>query len=606
MKSFTNIRAPHRRGSVLILVLLITSLLATATWSYSGQVDSLIDNTRDEGKALRAEFAVESGMEYAQRRLTLEPEWPGTGPDGMIIAEGAISFIIATGIDQDWVDDDNDGHDDPGVEGGDNEGDGENSGEEEGDGECEEDHEHDGCETDDDEHHHGHDHDCDDDDDDGIGGGHLTGDHSDCDHHGEHDDDHDGCDHDGDEANHDQDGCSHDHDFDGRCDHNGHHSDDDGDCDHDEDGDDDCGHDHDEDGHCDHNGNHNNDDEDPDDDCDHDDDGADDCGHDHDGDGFCDHDHDGDGFEDDGDVSENQVNIIQVVGTAGEARAQLGAAVKVYPGESGTSDIALIFLGKNFHMLRTTVMGDALFVDMKNKVNDWAFSLTGVGHYLPGGSNHDGTTNLVLSAVDGTLYKYRNDLAPYQELGEEKIIVDNAVAPAYDLANFLLPGPGKTIYTGVATLTDVYLEDTAVFILDPGVQLTLTNCTLRGGVVLYSPTNFNLRDGYRNEIRLQAGTTIGGGLDGAESNLGLLAPAAKLWSDPSSSYQVSGFSYVNEIGVMQNTTFMGQLVVLNQVNNLKDSLVIFDESVAMAPPQSVGFGTSIGSTDVISLYEDFQ
>jgi len=358
MKCFTENYASQERGTVLILVLIITSLLATAAWSYTDEVDSLVDNTRDEGGALKAEFAAESGMEYAQRRLTLDPFWAGTGPGGFTMPDGETRFTIDTGIDPNWVDENNDGHDDPEVGGE--------------DPPCEEDHDHNGCAGDPESQYHGHDTDCEDDEG-HTGSGHDSGIHTDCDHRGEHDDDHDGCDHDGDEASHDTDGCDHDHNLDGYCDHDGHHRDDDGDCDHDEDGDDDCGHDHNLDGACDHAGNHDADDEDPDDDCDHDDDGADDCSHDHDNDGFCDHDHDGDGFEDDGDESDNQLNLIHVVGSAGEARAQLGAAVKVYPGESGTSEMALLFLGKNFHMLRTNVLGDALFVDMKFKVNDWVF-----------------------------------------------------------------------------------------------------------------------------------------------------------------------------------------------------------------------------------------
>jgi len=329
-------------------------------------------------------------------------------------------------------------------------------------------------------------------------------------------------------------------------------------------------------------------------------------GHDHDHDGFCDHDPDCDGYEDDGDESDNQVSLIRAVGSAAEARAQLGAAVKVYQGESGTSDLALIFLGKNYHMLRTNVIGDALFVDMKDKVNDWVFDDFGVGHYEQGGSSHDGNINLVQSVVADNVYKYRDDRGEYQDLGEEHVIVDNAVAPPYDLSGFIVPGPNKTIYNGVTSLNGVHTEDTVVFIMDPGDKLTLTGCNFRGGMVVYVPPSYNLRDGYRNRVYLKGGTSIGGGSNGCESNLGLLAPAVKLTSGPNSGYGMSGFTYVNEIGAMKDTFFHGQLVILNQVANLKDSVIIFDENVAMAPPQSVGFGNSIGSTDIISLFEDFD
>lgn len=548
MDYFTPRFTRQDEGSVLILVLLITSLLATAAWSFSDSVDAMVENSRDEGGALRAALAAEAGMEYAQRRLTLEPTWTGTGEDGVLMADGTAYFIVEAYTVPYW------GEEDPGHP----------------EGECND---------------------------------------PNCWCHQyryRHQYDHGGCDHEGDEGNHNLVGCSHDHDGDGLCDHDGHHVDDDGDCDLDEDGDDDCGHDHDEDGFCDHHGNHVADDEDPDSDCDHDDDGADDCGHDHDGDGFCDHFHDGDGCEEDAKERDFQLSLVQVIGRDGSARAQLGAAIEVYPGEGGTADLALIFLGKNYHMLRTNVLGDALFVDVKNKVNDWVFDDFGVGRYQPGGSTQDGNTNLVQSSISGTLYKYREDHGTYQDLGAEEVIVDNAIAPRYDLSDFLTPGSGKTIYTGVTSLTGVYLEGTAVFRLNAGEKLTLSGCTFAGGVVIDCPTDFTIRNGYRNRLVLTDGTMIGGGSLGSEANIGLLAPGTKLTSAPCSSYTVQGFTYVNAIGAMKNTTFHGQLVVLNQVSNLKDSAIVYDETVAMAPPQSVGFGRSSGTTNILAMYENFN
>ncbi|MDA0666922.1 MAG: hypothetical protein O3A95_04150 [Planctomycetota bacterium] len=74
-------------------------MLATLTASYSATLEDSMDVQRDESAALRAEFAAESGLEYAQRRLLLDSSWTGTGVNGLTLGDGLTHFIIAAAPD---------------------------------------------------------------------------------------------------------------------------------------------------------------------------------------------------------------------------------------------------------------------------------------------------------------------------------------------------------------------------------------------------------------------------------------------------------------------------------------------------------------------------
>ena len=400
--------SPHgkQQGTVLLLVILITGLLATLTAGYSGTLEDRMDVQRDEASALRAEFAAESGLEYAQRRLLLDSSWTGTGEDGITLSDGMTYFMIEAAAVPDSP-------------------------------------------------------------------------------YG---------------AN---------------------------------------------------------------------------------------------------------VHALGVDGQYGESRAQLGSAVQVFAGEAGTSELALIFLGDSFKQKHGMVYGDVLITDRANKVNDWVFNEEGVGSYQAGGSANDGTIDFICTGVDGTVYKYRDDFGDYQWLGDEMVITENSLAPAWDLDEFLVPGPGKVIFDGVTNLSYEYYEETAVFILDPGQKLVLKGCNLAGGVVVYCPTDFDIREGYRNLVVLKENTCIGGGDGGVEPNIGLIAPGGKIKNDSYGTW-MCGFHFVNELGRFRYSDILGQLVILNLCFNLDDSEVSYYAPAAENRPPSINFGVVGGYTDMLEVFEDFN
>ena len=99
MKTFYKHTDNTQRGTVLLLVIVVTGLLAALSSSFTDSIDNQIDTQRDEGQALRAEFAAESGWEFAQRQLLLNPNWAGTASI-VTLLDGMTKFDINTAIDE--------------------------------------------------------------------------------------------------------------------------------------------------------------------------------------------------------------------------------------------------------------------------------------------------------------------------------------------------------------------------------------------------------------------------------------------------------------------------------------------------------------------------
>jgi len=304
-------------------------------------------------------------------------------------------------------------------------------------------------------------------------------------------------------------------------------------------------------------------------------------------------------------VDGTSLHGVEVTGLYDDSQANLGGQMAVTAGASLDSELALIFLGENFKQSHGMVYGDVLLTDRANKVDDFVFDEYGVGSYQPGGADADGTTQFICTGVDGTVYKYRDDLGDYQWLGDEVVITENTRAPSWDLDEFLVPGPNKVIFDDVTMMTNEYFEETVVFDLEPGEKLILKGCTFAGGLVVHCPKDYDLRQGYRNVVQLKNSTCIGGGDGGVEPEIGLIAPGGLVKNDGNGTW-MCGFHFVNEVGNFKFSTIIGQMVILNRVQNLKDCEVIYYEPAALQGPTSVNFGSTSSTVKIRSLFEDFN
>ena len=99
----------HRaRGSVLLLVILVTGILSTVVASFHATMEDTMTVTRNECGSISAEFAAESGMEYAQRRLMIDPDWTGTGSQGILLPDGKTRFVVQAQHDPNYILEDGD------------------------------------------------------------------------------------------------------------------------------------------------------------------------------------------------------------------------------------------------------------------------------------------------------------------------------------------------------------------------------------------------------------------------------------------------------------------------------------------------------------------
>ena len=82
------------QGSVLLLTLVVTGLIAMVSLSFGATVESRVDVAREEAAALRTELAAQSALEWTRRQLALNPEWAGTSDDLLLNEELRLYFKI--------------------------------------------------------------------------------------------------------------------------------------------------------------------------------------------------------------------------------------------------------------------------------------------------------------------------------------------------------------------------------------------------------------------------------------------------------------------------------------------------------------------------------
>ena len=270
-------------------------------------------------------------------------------------------------------------------------------------------------------------------------------------------------------------------------------------------------------------------------------------------------------------------------------------------------------LGVNFLMSDGMVYGDMVLADKARRVNDWMFDADGEGYYAEShGPAQDGLKLLVNSGVDGTVWKYRDDLLDYQWLGEEQVLGSNVYMPSWDLDEYAAAGTGKVHLTNphnlsgaIWNLEGLTYEETVVITLTNRQTVTLTNCDFKGGLVVLCPEEYDVRSGARNLVHVKKGTTIGGGSGGYGANVGLIAPGGRVKNegDPNS---LTGFSLVNEVDLLRNATVNGQFVILNDCKDLRECVFSYDPDVSEDLPPGFGYGDLLQHTEVLSVFEDFE
>lgn len=75
------------------MTVVIVGLISTLTISFAGSMVTQLQVARDQAAAVHAELSAQSGLEYAERQLLLNPLWEGTDGDPLLFTEGS-AFLI--------------------------------------------------------------------------------------------------------------------------------------------------------------------------------------------------------------------------------------------------------------------------------------------------------------------------------------------------------------------------------------------------------------------------------------------------------------------------------------------------------------------------------
>lgn len=299
---------------------------------------------------------------------------------------------------------------------------------------------------------------------------------------------------------------------------------------------------------------------------------------------------------------------------AGSGAARIEATLDVNLGNP-TSDKALVFLGRELNLSKVLINGDAILADRLGVVRDWVHNGEG-GTWVAGGPASLEPFELSWVNHAGTLFKY-SDTA--YGVRDERQVEAPVYMPAWDLNDYLGEAPGRLITTRGGLWEGETFTDTVVFHLAPGESLTLRQCQFLGGVVVWCERTSDLRAAARNQVWIRD-CNIGAG---NAPHIGVLAPAANLGMaadtgegghvcfenhgcglehccvhGAAGGSQIHGFTFVRSLKHLSGTLLHGQLFVVDEIDELSGSNIIYHNQVGENPPPGI---TTVDGADHVRV-----
>lgn len=200
-----------------------------------------------------------------------------------------------------------------------------------------------------------------------------------------------------------------------------------------------------------------------------------------------------------------------------------------------------------------------------------------------------GDSNLIaLSRIDSedTFHNFSAQL--FSWAAEQEQMEQPIHAPGWDLDSYLEPGPNVQIFDHVTELSDLDIQQTAVFILEPGQQLTLKNVNFDGGLVVWCEKDFDVSGPPRNTVVLDGDNTVGNGNISLD-NEALYAPGCLFTVNGNGRHSITGFSLVHSLQQVRRLHHNGVMIVLNSADGIFDSSFTYERSTAVRPPAGMTF-----------------
>lgn len=178
-------------------------------------------------------------------------------------------------------------------------------------------------------------------------------------------------------------------------------------------------------------------------------------------------------------------------------------------------------------------------------------------------------------------------------------------APGWDLDQYLTPSSKIRIFDRITDVSDLDIPETAVFLLDEGQTLNLTDVNFRGGMIVWTPDDYDYTEAPRNPIVLEGTTNFGGGTAGLE-NVGIIAPGSSLTMSGSQRHTVTGYTLLHSLTQVRRMQHRGVLIVLNSATEVYDSSFSHDADIAAKPPAGLVFFGDLPGVHVLSLIESYD
>ncbi|PCJ54201.1 MAG: hypothetical protein COA70_06085 [Planctomycetota bacterium] len=215
------------------------------------------------------------------------------------------------------------------------------------------------------------------------------------------------------------------------------------------------------------------------------------------------------------------------------------------------------------------------------------------------------TTYIALSRVDapGALHNFSSTL--YSWANKQVQETQPIHAPGWDFSSYLVSNSKIRIFDHITSVSDLEIDETAVFLLDPGQTLNLQNVNFGGGMVVWTEADYDYTSAPRNPIQLSGTNNFGGGTKGLE-NIGILAPGSSLTVTGTSRHSIIGYTVLHSLTQVRRFQHRGVIIILNSATDVYDSSFQHDSEIGNSPPDSLTFFGDLPGVRVEMVIESFD
>lgn len=297
-----------------------------------------------------------------------------------------------------------------------------------------------------------------------------------------------------------------------------------------------------------------------------------------------------------------------VTAEAGDGYRELGAELTPNGG-SFEGEVALAMLGGDDDLMGVEIYGDVLITDMENMVFDWTCDGDDICGYELAGPDFINGSDLHCSYVDGTIWKFTNE--DYAGWPANEVVIDTPhMMPEWNLDEYIESGSGGgcgsygssgdyIVYRNVTKIQNRNFYKPVVIINDPGKNIYIKNCKMWSGLVVWCPSDYDLRSGPRQTLKVKNSVL---GSHCRPETIGVIAPACEFQQISGCSWSY-GFSFLGEVKKMQNMYMEGMVYVVNRVKQIKYSEFTYDEYIYENLPPGINLENDFSGYTIARMGE---